>query len=264
MAETITRSPWQVTAHVWHALFLREAMARVTADRIAWFWLLAEPIAHVMLLVGVRTMIGHVRIIPGAEFIPWLVTGVTAFILFRNQMNRGMSAISANRALFAYRQVHPADTVLVRSGLEGTLSTIVMIVLVSVFALLGQDIIPSDPLKVMAFWLLIWLFGLGVGFTVSVLVTVLPESQKFFSMIMLPLYFLSGVMIPIQYFPRDIREYLLYNPLVHAIEIVRTGFFEGYRVVDGISALYLGYWVVGALLLGLLLQVNFKARLMSE
>lgn len=263
MAEINARSPWQVTAHVWHALFLREAMARVTADRIAWFWLLAEPIAHVLLLVGVRTMIGHVRLIPGADFIPWLVTGVTAFILFRNQVNRGMNAISANRALFAYRQVHPADTVLVRSGLEGTLSTIVMMVLVFVFALLGQDIIPGDPLKVMAFWVLIWLFGLGAGLVVSVLVTILPESQKFISMIMFPLYFLSGVIIPIQYFPKEILEYLLYNPLVHAIEFIRAGFFEGYRVVDGISALYLGYWVVGALLLGLLLHVRFKARLMS-
>nr|WP_284048141.1 ABC transporter permease [Marinobacter sp. ATCH36] len=245
-------------------MFLREAMARVTADRIAWFWLLAEPIAHVLLLVGVRTMIGRVRIIPGAEFIPWLVVGVTSFILFRNQMTKGMHAISANRALFAYRQVHPADTVLVRSGLEGTLSSIVMIILVCVFTLLGQDIIPVDPMKVMGFWVLIWLFGMGTGLISSVLVTVLPESQKFLSMIMLPLYFLSGVMIPIQYFPHGIREYLMYNPLVHAIEFVRSGFFEGYRMVDGVSVLYLGYWVVGALLLGLLLQVRFKSRLMSE
>ncbi len=264
MAYINARSPWQVTAHVWHALFLREAMARVTADRIAWFWLLAEPVAHVLLLVGIRTMIGRMRIIPGADFIPWLVVGVTGFILFRNQVNKGMNAISANRALFAYRQVHPADTVLVRSGLEGTLSTIVLIVLVSVFALLGQDIIPIDPLKVIILWMLVWLVGVGWGLVCSVLVTVLPESQKFISMIMFPLYFLSGVMIPIQYFPHGIREYLLYNPMVHAIEFLRAGFFEGYRVVDGLSMIYLGYWVVGGLLVGLLLQVRFKARLMSE
>lgn len=264
MAETAARSPLTVTLHVWHALFMREALARVTADRIAWFWLMAEPVAHVLLLVWVRTLIGHTRIIPGADFVPWLVVGVTSFILFRNQMNRGMNAISANRALFAYRQVHPADTLLVRSFLEGILSTIVILSLVFVFTLLGQHMIPFRPLHVMGVWVMIWLFGLGVGLVCSVVVTVLPEVQKFISMIMFPLYFLSGIIFPIQYFPQDIRHYLLYNPVLHLIENIRYGFFEGYRVTEGVDLLYPTWWILGALLLGLLLHVRYKVRLMAQ
>jgi len=264
MAEVLVRNPWRVTAHVWHALFMREALARVTADRIAWFWLMAEPIAHVMLLVWVRTLIGHARLIPGADFVPWLVVGVTTFILFRNQMNRGMNAISANRALFAYRQVHPADTLFVRSGLEGVLSTIVMLVLIIVFTLLGQNLIPNNSLYVIGLWCMVWLFGLGAGLVFSVVVTVLPELQKFISMIMFPLYFLSGIIIPVQYFPQDIRYYLLFNPVLHLIENIRFGFFEGYRLVDGVNLLYPTWWILGALVLGLLLQVRYKFRLLAQ
>lgn len=264
MAEPNVRNPWVVTVHVWHALFMREALARVTADRIAWFWLMAEPIAHVLLLVWVRTLIGHAGIIPGADFVPWLVVGVTTFILFRNLMNRGMNAISANRALFAYRQVHPADTLFVRSGLEGILSTIVILSLIAVFTLLGQDLMPQRPLHVIGVWMLVWLFGLALGLIASVVVTVLPELQKFISMIMLPLYFLSGVMIPVQYFPSSIRAYLLYNPLLHLIEHIRYGFFEGYRLIDGVNLLYPSWWILGALLLGLLLHVRFKVRLLAQ
>lgn len=264
MSDPKPRSPWVVTAHVWHALFMREALARVTADRIAWFWLMAEPIAHVLLLVWVRTLIGHARIVPGAEFVPWLVVGVTAFILFRNQMNRGMNAISANRALFAYRQVHPADTLFVRAGLEGVLSTIVLLVLVLVFTLLGQYMMPRHPLYVMAIWGMLWLFGLGTGLVCSVVVTMLPELQKFITMIMFPLYFLSGIIIPVQYFPQDIRYYLLFNPLLHLIEHIRFGFFEGYRLVDGTNLIYPSWWILGALVLGLLLQVRYKVRLLAQ
>lgn len=239
-------------------------MARVTADRIAWLWLLAEPIAHVLLMVWVRNLIGRVRIIPGADFIPWLVVGITCFILFRNQMNRGMEAINANRALFAYRQVHPVDTVLARSALEGIISTVVLLLLMIAFTLLEYDLLPQDPLAVMGVWSLIWLLGLGVGLICSVIVTAVPESGKFIRMVSFPLYFLSGVMIPVQYFPHEIREYLLYNPMLHGVELIRVSFFEGYRLMDGISSLYLLQWVVGALFLGLLLQVRFKARLMAQ
>jgi len=264
MSEVKARSPWLVTGHVWHALFMREALARVTADRIAWFWLMAEPVAHVLLLVWVRTLIGHARIVPGADFVPWLVVGVTAFILFRNQMNRGMHAIAANRGLFAYRQVHPVDTLFVRSGLEGVLSTLVLLLLVAGFTLLGQDMVPHHPLYVMAIWALLWLFGLGAGLVFSVVVTVLPELQKFITMITFPLYFLSGVIIPVQYFPQDVRYYLLFNPVLHLIEHLRYGFFEGYRLVDGVNLLYPTLWVLGSVLLGLLLHVRYKVRLLAQ
>ncbi|MFL1455772.1 ABC transporter permease [Marinobacter sp. GN3S48] len=264
MSTIAPRSRWRITADVWHALFLREAVARISADRIAWLWLLAEPIAHVALMVWVRTLIGRIRIVPGAEFIPWLVVGITLFIMFRNQMNRGMEAINANRGLFAYRQVHPVDTVLVRGALEGILSTIVMILMVIGFTLLGQNLVPHHPLEVLNIWVSVWLFGTGVALVFSVMATTLPESAKFVRMTMLPLYFLSGIMIPVQYFPHDLQQYLLYNPMLHAIELMRMGFFESYRAVEGVNHLYLHWWVWGSLCLGLLLHTRYKIRLMAQ
>lgn len=258
------RSPWLITVHVWHALFMREAMARITADRVSWLWILTEPVAHILLLVWVRTLIGRARIIPGAEFIPWLVVGITSFILFRNQMNRCMEAINANKALFAYRQVLPVDTVLVRSALEGVLSTIVLVLLVSVFGLLEYELFAYEPLEAMGLWLLLGLLGLGMGLILSVLVTIVPESARFIRMASFPLYFLSGVMIPVQYLPYELREYLLYNPLLHGIELIRSSFFMGYRAVDGANSLYLLQWVSGTLFIGLLLQVRFKHRLLAQ
>ena len=264
MSTLVPRNPWIVSYHVWQALFLREAVARISADRIAWLWLLAEPIAHVALLVWIRTLIGRVRLVPGADFVPWLVVGITLFIMFRNQMNRGMEAINANRGLFAYRQVHPVDTVLVRCFLEAMLSSIVMLLLIVGFNLVGYTLVPVEPLHGLYIWVLVLVFGTGIALIFSVVATTLPEAARFVRMLMFPLYFLSGIMIPVQYFPHDLQQYLIYNPVLHAVELFRLGFFENYRPVNGLSVLYLNYWVWGSLFFGLLLQVRFKIRLMAQ
>jgi len=84
------RTHWEVTRSVWHATFMREALARTTGDRFAWFWMLAEPIAFVVIMVLVRELLGRLRLIMGAEWIPWLVVGLVAFFLFREGVLRSM------------------------------------------------------------------------------------------------------------------------------------------------------------------------------
>ena len=76
---------------------MREALGRVTAARFAWFWMLLEPLAHVVLLVMVRELLGRLRIVTNAEFVPWLLVGITTFLLFREGVTRSIGAINANK-----------------------------------------------------------------------------------------------------------------------------------------------------------------------
>lgn len=258
------RSPWLVTWHVYTALFMREFIARLTQDRFAPVWLFLEPILHVTVMISVRNLLGRIRLIPGADFIPWLVVGVTTFILFRVLWNKGMNAINRNKALFAYRQVQPCDTVVVSCAMEGKLQSIVLLLMVGIFVSLGFDLIPSDPIGVMEVWLAVGLLGLGFALCFSVLVTFFPESAKIVSLISLPLYMLSGVIIPIQMLPHAIQQYLLYNPMLHAIELIRGSFFSTYHMVRGVELSYVYEWGVCTLLLGLALQVRYKMRMVSS
>ena len=258
------RSPWQVVLHVWHALFMREATARISGDRLGWVWLLAEPIAHVAILVVLRQLMGRFKTISGAEFIPWIVVGIMGFLLFRNAMNRSMNAISANRALFAYRQVHPFDTVLVRAILEGVLKSLVLFLMIAGGNLLEINLFPDEALLATVAWLSLWLLGLGCGIVLSVVVTLVQEFAKIVGMITFPLYFLSGVIVPVQLKPHVTHEFLLYNPVLHGIELLRLAFFDSYQTINGISMLYLYGWILSLLLLGLMLHVKLKIRLMAQ
>jgi capsular polysaccharide transport system permease protein len=258
------RSPLAVTWSVWRALFLREGTARTSGDRFAWFWMLAEPVAFVVVMVSVRELMGRVRLVVGAEWVPWLLVGVTAFFLFREGLLRSMNAIEANKAMFAYRQVAPIDPVLVRNVVEGLLKTVVLLILVLGASLLGYHILPSNPLGAMTAWLALWLLGMGGGLVVSVAASLVKEIGMVVRMAMLPMLILSGVIVPLQNFPHQVQQYLLYNPVVHGLETLRLAFFHNYKSLSGVEFGYLWYWIIGSVTLGLILHLRFAHRLKAQ
>ena len=132
----MTRTSTAITLSVWKGLFLREALSRIFSGRAAWFWLLAEPVFHVLSLLVIFTVI-RVRVVGGIDTGVWLMVGMLAFFMFRRTGLQVMNAIDANQALFAYRQVKPIDTVLVRGVLEGLLMIIITSILLTITALFG-------------------------------------------------------------------------------------------------------------------------------
>jgi capsular polysaccharide transport system permease protein len=255
------RSHWEITRSVWHAMFMREAIARITGDRFGWFWMLAEPVAYVVIMVFVKELLSFFSMIGGVGWVPWLVVGIVAFFLFREGVLRSLGAVEANRALFAYRQVKPVDPILVRNALEGILKTIVMLILVAGVALLGYDILPFDPLGAMFIWVSLWLLGLGAGLVISVVATLIPDLARVVRMMMLPIFFLSGAIIPLQTLPHEVQRYILYNPVVHAVEGLRLSFFHGYKTLNGVDLTYLWLWSLALIALGLALHLRFAMRL---
>jgi capsular polysaccharide transport system permease protein len=175
-----------------------------------------------------------------------------------------MEAVNANTALFAYRQVKPVDTVLVRAALEGVLSLVTTILLLAGSGLVGYDVAPKDPLMVMFAFFLLWLAGLGMALIMSVGATLIPELGKFTNMLSRPLYLISGVMYPAAAIPQPYRKWLLVNPLMHGIELLRTGYFSQFNTVPEVSMLYLAFFGIATTFLGLVLHLRFAAKLISK
>ena len=258
------RSPWRVTRSVWFAMFMREMVSRTMADRFSWFWMILEPIAFVGIFIAVRSMIRGDRFVIGADFIPWLIVGLMGFFLFREGMTRPVGAVEANQGLFAYRQVLPIDPVLVRIALEGLLRTFVFLIFIVGGLMLGMDLYADLPMFAMWAWLTLWALGAGVGLTVSAAAALVPEIGRVVRMLSLPLMLLSGVIIPIGMKPHHIQELMLYNPIAHALEYLRLGFFENYKAVQGISLLYVWLFALSLIALGLVLHLRFDEKLKAR
>ena len=258
-----TRSSVSITYSSWKALFLREAVNRLSAGRAAWLWVLIGPLVHVAFMLFMFTTV-RVRSVGGADAVIWLAAGMLAFFMFRRTASQSMNAISANRALFAYRQVKPVDTVLVRAGVEGFLMLMVTLIMFAALGLFGHNIIPADPLAVVEAMLGMWLIGLGFGLVTSVATELVPELSRIIGMVMMPLYFLSGVMMPISSVPEPYRNWLLLNPLAHGLEATRLAFAPYYHAIPELSVAYMYGFALVLIFLGLALHVRFANRMVMQ
>ncbi|MBL8394656.1 MAG: ABC transporter permease [Candidatus Accumulibacter sp.] len=258
-----TRSSAGITLAVWKALFLREAVTRVSGGRAAWLWLLLEPVAHLAILMLIFSTIRR-RFMPGFDFALFLAIGILGYNLFRNSATRSMAAISANRALFAYRQVKPVDVVLVRAFLEGGIQLCVALVLFSGMLLLGFDVLPVDPLTVFSVFALFWLFGTGLGLILSVGSTLIPELGRVANLLFIPLYFLSGVLFSPAVLPPELRDLLLLNPVMQGLELLRSAFSSQYHVASDIDIAYLAAFTLVSLFFGLAVHVRFATRMAMQ
>lgn len=258
-----TRTPATITLSVWKALFLREALSRLFSGRAVWFWLLAEPVFHVTYMLVIFTVI-RVRSVGGIDTTVWLMVGMLAFFMFRRTGTQVMNAVSANQALFSYRQVKPVDTVLVRGGLEGILMIVIAGVLLAGASLFGHSVVPADPLAVLEAFFGLWLVGMGFGLITSVLGELVPELRRIINFVMMPLYMVSGVIFPISAVPQPYRDWLLLNPVAHGLEAARLGFAPHYHAVPELSIAYIYGFALVSIFLGLALHRRFALRLLTQ
>jgi capsular polysaccharide transport system permease protein len=257
------RPPLTVTFAVWKALFLREAVHRMSRERAASLWMVVEPVVHVVVILFLFAVL-RARIVVGIDLNIWLMVGITFFFMFRRTFTQTMNAVGNSQALYTYRQVKPVDAALVRAAVEGFLMALVMIILLAGVGLYGVDVVADDPLKILLAVLGMWLFGLGFGLIASVAVEMIPELGTFLALVVQPLYFLSGVFFPIANIPQPYRDWLLFIPTVHGLELGRQGFSTSYHSLPEVSAGYLYGASLVCVLLGLALHRRFATRLTAR
>lgn len=259
----MVRTPWQIQKSVIFALFIRELRTRFGTYKGGYIWLLAEPVAHIAVLMSVRSFIRD-RSMYGIDFPVFLAVGVIPFILFRNIALRVMDSVDSNRGLFTFKQIKPIDAFLARTLLDTMVSIAVFIILLTGMHWFGLDVPFRDPLPVLAMYMLLILGGLGLGMIFCVATHFMPESKTFFRLSMMPLYLMSGIIFPISSLPQWLLPYLLWNPLLHAIEIMRGAFFVQYHAVAGISPLYVVMSTLAVLAFGYIWYWNRRLELLAR
>ena len=250
------------TLMVWKALFLKDALTRFFGNRAAWAWLILEPSLHILVMVFMFTVI-RAKTVSGAEVETWLMIGMLGFFLFRRTGVQSLHALDCNKAFFAFRQVRPFDVAISASTVELFSMSLVALFIVIVYAFLGFTIIPLDVLSLIAAILGLWFLGVGYGLISSVCMRIVRDSGHILQIIMAPLMFVSGVIIPINVIPEPYRDYLSYNPILQGLEIARSCFWSTYHTVDT-SLGYLYTVDLVMLVIGLALYRALETRLVAQ
>lgn len=236
-ARRSTRTPWQIQLAVLFALLQRDLKARFGGRWMGAFWILLEPIAHVAVLMFMFAYLRE-RLVPGVPYVLFLVTGLIPFFIFRGLSLRIMGAIDGSRGLFGYRQVKPIDTLVVRGALEALLYSAVYVVFLSVLGWYGLQWFPDEPLQLAFASGVLIVLGLSLGLLFAVLTDDLPQLRVFIRIAYFPLYLISGVIFPVSALPPTALPWLLWNPLLHLLEVQRGYFFSHYPVIEQASLAY--------------------------
>jgi ABC-type polysaccharide/polyol phosphate export permease len=202
-------------------LIVRELRTRFGRYRLGYLWAVLEPAAHVVLLSLIFAARGRSDL-AGIDLPVLIITGIVPFLLFRSTVIRAMSAVEANSGLFGYRQVKPFDAVLARLILGGVIYLLVLALLLLGATYFGYRVAVRDPLTALAALGLLAGFAAGCGLIACALACRFEETKRVVPVLLRPLYFLSGVFFTLDAIPASFHGYLLWNPVLHAVELFRA------------------------------------------
>lgn len=226
-------------------------------------WTLIEPLAHVLLILTVIAVLRG-RSMPGIEVPVWLAVGLIPFFLFQHLATRLMDGIDANRGLFSYRQVKPLDTLVSRATVETLMNLLVYAFTLGLLGWLGYHVLPARPLEMMGVNAVLVLLGTGFGVLAAVVSHERPRLRSFIRMSMMPLYFASGVIIPLDIVPREQLAWLMLNPLAHLVDLSRQAFLPSYLPLPGAEIGYPVLFTLVLLALALLVYRADRLRLVTS
>lgn len=247
---------------IW-ALLLRELQTRFGQYRLGYVWVLLEPLLSIGIMIFLFGTVMQ-RTLSGMEYEIFLLNGIIPFFMFRSGVTQALSATQSNKGLFSYRPVKPIDALLARIFLEFLLKFIAYTFFSLAFLWFGYSISFEHIPELIFYWMLLFVFMMAFSLIFMVIGDFSKEVGKFLSVGFLILYLLSGILYSIHIIPVQYREYLLWNPLIHIIELMRHAVAPNYELVSGINLTYFILWIIGTMFIGLVLYKRFERHMVKS
>ena len=256
------RTSLEIFKSVVLALFLREVQTRFGTKKLGYFWAVFDAMFMVLIFAGLKSAISS-KSMPGIDYPVYLATSFLAFFLWRNIVMQSMNAFSANKALFAYKQVKPFDTIVTRVLLELLVSSVATLIFIAIGLYIGLDINVKNFNMVML--AIVWLctFAFGIGLMNAVFAYFYESYVKIINVIITPLMYISAIMYSVDSLPPVLRKIILYNPLTHFMEMIHGYYFHP-LTTQYVDYTYMLYWTLIPLWLGLFFYIRAEKRILSS
>ncbi|MBS3648079.1 ABC transporter permease [Pseudaminobacter sp. 19-2017] len=255
------RSQLAVMGRVIIAVIIREVKTRIGRNRIGLLWIVMEPILFTLGVVLVRMFLS--RNSPfGESAALFMVSGLLVVRAFTSTAGQLSNAISANKALLTYPPVKPIDLILGRAALEMVITLFVWAVFFTLANVFIENKVLYHPERAFAaFFLLMW-FAFCVGYFNAVVSNIFLMWSKVWTIIRLPLLLCSGVFYVPILMPPVMQDILVWNPVLHCVEMLRTGIYLTYEPL--LSVNYVIWLGAILLLLAMALERTYRHILLNR
>lgn len=235
------------------ALILREMATRYGRSPGGYIWAILEPLGTIFILsIGFSLLINAPPL--GNSFILFYAAGYMPFSLYQSTSTLVSHSINFSRPLLFYPAVTWVDAVLARFALNALTGILVSLILMTgILATADTRVVLDMPPIILAMALAL-LLGLGIGTLNCVLNGLFPAWAQIWAIANRPLFLISGIFFLYDEMSLTLRNILWYNPLVHIIGLMRTGFYPTYRadylapsyvIVIGLCTLFFGVVLLG-------------------
>jgi len=251
-----------VQRRVLYALMMREIITRFGRQNLGVLWVFVEPMIFTVGVAALWTALGmnHGSNIPIVAF---AITGYSSVLLWRNCTNHSLGAVASNLNLLYHRNVRVIDIFLVRSMLEITGATASFAILSILSISMGWMAPPIDPLQVLFGWALLAWFGTSLALLIGAAAAYSHIVEKLWPPSAYLLFPLSGAAFMVDWLPTRLQEIVLLLPMVHAVEILREGYF-GNVVRTHYDAGYLAAFCLVLSLVGLYMVREAARRVEAQ
>lgn len=214
-----------------YALMLRRIRARYTGSRAGYAWAIVEPIVWVFVLkMAVRGGSTSPTQLPplGDSFEVFFATGVVVARTWRTAAQSVIQIlIRAKREKLP--TLHRLDSAYATWILEILTGGVALIIILAILQVFGFKAAPGDVLVCLFAFAGMAFFALAFALLMALILVVAPGLDHFRSLFILIVFFTSGFSFVVDRMPPELRAVMVWNPLLHAIEWFREGFYAGYE-----------------------------------
>ena len=211
------------------AIMLREARTMFGHSRVGYAWALFEPLVHVFVLSVMMLIFAHGTLpLIGTSMPVFYMTGILPYLFFCHLSEQAFELPRNARAVLQVPAISILDIFTARILLRAATDVIVMLISISVFVVAGESELPHDPLGICAVYAVLLVMGAASALTNMVLSQLSSAWERSWSIVLRGLYFFSGIFYHPSMMPPEVRDLVLWVPLVHAIELFREAYFPRY------------------------------------
>lgn len=244
------------------ALVLRDLRTRFGRTIFGSMIVVAWPLAHLCILMAAYLVARNV--VPmGTDSAVFVGTGVLPYILCFYPGRMIMFAVLQNKSLLGLPVVKTPDIILARCIVEVIAAFWVTGIFSVALYLFGVDVIPHRIDDAMLAILATVYLGFAIGWLGAVMFAVVRAWLAVQIGWLIGMYLTCGVFFIPTNLPEKFRNILWYNPLLHAVEWLRSAYYDGY----GYGMLSKSYLLGSAtliLFIGLLVERAIRGRLLES
>ena len=210
------------------ALTLRETRSTFGSSHLGYLWAIFQPLISISLLVFLFYLIG--RQAPfGNSLALFFASAILTLEMYNKLSVSLMRAFTSNKSLLTYPMITQTDTLFSRLTLIALTFIIINVLYYSTLICLGLASPPAHPELIILAFVGTCAFGFGVGTINAILYQRNQSWQHIEKIFARPLFFLSGVFYIPSRLPPEAVAFLSWNPILHFVELTRTGYYSNYE-----------------------------------